>query len=100
VLGALGLREIAAPHLQRLTATTGHTSNLAIPDDTDVILIRQGPWTPRPVTTNLEFSLHAGFADTVLLQRDRARRCYAFLAQPDSTTWLTGSSSSPVAPEA
>src|SRR6201986_2540207 len=29
VLGALGLREIAAPHLQRLTAATGHTSNLA-----------------------------------------------------------------------
>jgi DNA-binding IclR family transcriptional regulator len=39
VLGSLELREIAAPHLRRLTDTTGHTSNLAIRDDTDVILI-------------------------------------------------------------
>ncbi len=39
VLGSLELREIAAPHLRRLTEITGHTSNLAIRDDTDVILI-------------------------------------------------------------
>src|SRR5580693_5678457 len=39
VLGSLELREIAAPHLQRLTAATGHTSNLAIRDEADVILI-------------------------------------------------------------
>ena len=39
VLGSLELRELAAPYLQRLTAVTGHTANLAIRDDTDVILI-------------------------------------------------------------
>src|ERR1700744_799569 len=39
VLGSLELREIAGPHLQRLSAATGLTANLAIRDDTDVILI-------------------------------------------------------------
>ncbi len=58
-LGSLELREIAAPHLRRLTDSTGHTSNLAIRDDTDVILIdrvrgRQGRYH------HLEFSLHVG----------------------------------------
>src|ERR1700744_1155824 len=33
VLGSLELREIATPFLQRLTASTGNTSNLAIRDD-------------------------------------------------------------------
>ena len=59
MLGALGLREIAAPHLQRLTATTGHTSNLAIRDDTDVILIDRVRGRPGRYH-HLEFSLHAG----------------------------------------
>ncbi|HEY1819526.1 MAG TPA: helix-turn-helix domain-containing protein [Trebonia sp.] len=66
VLGSLELREIAAPHLQRLT---GHTANLAIRDDTDVILIdrirgRPGRYHPPRV--------HAArrLPDTVLLQRD------------------------------
>lgn len=58
-LGSIGLREIAAPHLRRLTDATGHTSNLAIRDDTDVILIdrvrgRSGPYH------HLEFTLHIG----------------------------------------
>jgi IclR family pca regulon transcriptional regulator len=58
-LGSLGLREIAAPHLRRLTDATGHTSNLAIRDDTDVILIdrvrgRSGRYH------HLEFTLHVG----------------------------------------
>lgn len=59
VLGSLELREIAAPHLQRLTAATGHTSNLAIRDETDVILIdriRGRPCRYHP----LEFNLHVG----------------------------------------
>jgi IclR family pca regulon transcriptional regulator len=59
VLGSLELREIAAPHLQRLTAVTGHTSNLAIRDDTDVILIDRIRGRPGRYH-HLEFSLHAG----------------------------------------
>ena len=39
VLGSLELREVAAPHLRQLTDATGLTSNLAIRDDADVLLI-------------------------------------------------------------
>ena len=59
VLGSLELREIAAPHLQRLTQNTGHTSNLAIRDDTDVILIDRMRGKPGRYH-HLEFSLHVG----------------------------------------
>src|SRR5215475_12769100 len=59
VLGSLENREIAAPHLRRLTEATGHTSNLAIRDDTDVILIERVRGRPGRYH-HLEFSLHAG----------------------------------------
>jgi IclR family transcriptional regulator, pca regulon regulatory protein len=59
VLGSMELREIAAPHLRRLTDATGHTSNLAIRDDTDVILIDRVRGRPGRYH-HLEFSLHTG----------------------------------------
>lgn len=59
MLGSLELREIAAPHLRQLTDTTGHTSNLAIRDDTDVILIDRVRGRPGRYH-HLEFSLHVG----------------------------------------
>jgi IclR family transcriptional regulator, pca regulon regulatory protein len=59
VLGSLELREIAAPHLRWLTDTTGYTSNLAIRDDTDVILIDRVRGRPGPYH-HLEFTLHVG----------------------------------------
>ena len=59
VLGSLELREIAAPHLRRLTDTTGHTSNLAIRDDTDEILIDRVRGRPSRYH-HLEFTLHLG----------------------------------------
>jgi IclR family transcriptional regulator, pca regulon regulatory protein len=59
MLGSLELREIAAPHLRRLTDITGHTSNLAIRDDTDVILIDRVRGRPGRYH-HLEFSLHVG----------------------------------------
>jgi IclR family transcriptional regulator, pca regulon regulatory protein len=59
VLGSMELREIAAPHLRRLTDATGHTSNLAIRDDTDVILIDRIRGRPGRYH-HLEFSLHVG----------------------------------------
>jgi IclR family transcriptional regulator, pca regulon regulatory protein len=58
-LGSLELREIAAPHLRRLTDATGHTSNLAIRDDTDVILIDRVRGKPGRYH-HLEFTLHVG----------------------------------------
>jgi IclR family transcriptional regulator, pca regulon regulatory protein len=59
VLGSLELREIAAPHLRRLADSTGHTSNLAIRDDTDVILIDRVRGRPGRYH-HMEFSLHVG----------------------------------------
>jgi IclR family transcriptional regulator, pca regulon regulatory protein len=59
VLGSLELREIAAPYLRRLTDVTGHTSNLAIRDDTDVILIDRVRGRPGRYH-HLEFTLHVG----------------------------------------
>ena len=59
VLGSLELREIAAPHLRRLTETTGHTANLAVRDDTDVILIDRVSGRPCRYH-HFEFSLHIG----------------------------------------
>jgi IclR family transcriptional regulator, pca regulon regulatory protein len=49
VLGSLELREIAAPHLRRLTDTTGHTSNLAMRDDIDRDPHRPGPRQAGPL---------------------------------------------------
>jgi IclR family transcriptional regulator, pca regulon regulatory protein len=59
MLGSMELREIAAPHLRRLTESTGHTSNLAIRDDTDVILIDRVRGRPGRYH-HLEYSLHVG----------------------------------------
>jgi IclR family pca regulon transcriptional regulator len=59
MLGSLELREIAAPHLRQLTDATGHTSNLAIRDDTDVILIDRVRGRPGRYH-HLEFTLHVG----------------------------------------
>jgi IclR family pca regulon transcriptional regulator len=81
VLGALGLREIAAPHLQRLTAATGRTSNLAIRDDTDVILIDRTRGRPGRYH-HLEFSLHAGSRIPSYCSAT-GKALLAFLAQPD-----------------
>jgi IclR family transcriptional regulator, pca regulon regulatory protein len=81
VLGALGLREIAAPHLQRLTAASGHTSNLAIRDDTDVILIDRFRGRPGRYH-HLEFSLHIGSRIPSYCSAT-GKALLAFVPQPD-----------------
>jgi IclR family transcriptional regulator, pca regulon regulatory protein len=58
-LGSFGLREIAAPHLRRLTDSTGYTTNLAIRDDTDVILIDRVRAQPGRYH-HAELTLHVG----------------------------------------
>jgi len=81
VLGSLGLREIAAPHLRRLTDTTGHTSNLAIRDDTDVILIDRVRGRPGPYH-RLEFNLHVGSRIPAYCSAT-GKALLAFLPRPD-----------------
>src|SRR5580704_6578203 len=80
VLGSLELREIAAPYLQRLTAVTGYTSNLAIRDDTDVILIDRIRGRPSRYH-HLEFGLHAGSRIPSYCSAT-GKALLAFLAQP------------------
>jgi IclR family transcriptional regulator, pca regulon regulatory protein len=86
VLGSLELRDIAAPHLQRLTATTGHTSNLAIRDDTDVILIDRNRGRPGRYH-HLEFTLHVGSRIPSYCSAT-GKALLAFLPQPELNALL------------
>jgi len=81
VLGSLELREVAAPHLRRLTDSTGHTSNLAIRDDTDVILIDRVRGRPGRYH-HLEFSLHVGSRLPAYCSAT-GKALIAFLPRPD-----------------
>jgi IclR family transcriptional regulator, pca regulon regulatory protein len=81
VLGSLELREIAAPHLRRLTDITGHTSNLAIRDDTDVILIDRVRGRPGRYH-HLEFALHIGSRIPAYCSAT-GKALLAFLPRPD-----------------
>lgn len=80
-LASLELREIAAPHLRRLTDTTGHTSNLAIRDDTDVILIDRVRGRPGRYH-HLEFTLHIGSRIPAYCSAT-GKALLAFLPRPD-----------------
>lgn len=81
VLGSLELREIASPHLQRLAATTWHTANLAIRDDTDVILIDRIRGRPGRYH-RLESTLHVGSRIPSYCSAT-GKALLAFLPQPD-----------------
>jgi IclR family transcriptional regulator, pca regulon regulatory protein len=81
MLGSLELREIAAPHLRQLTDTTGHTSNLAIRDDTDVILIDRVRGRPGRYH-HLEFTLHVGSRIPAYCSAT-GKALLAFLPRPD-----------------
>jgi IclR family transcriptional regulator, pca regulon regulatory protein len=81
MLGSLELREIAAPHLRRLTDITGHTSNLAIRDDTDVILIDRVRGRPGPYH-HLEFTLHVGSRIPAYCSAT-GKALLAFMPRPD-----------------
>jgi IclR family pca regulon transcriptional regulator len=81
VLGSLELREIAGPYLRRLTDATGHTSNLAIRDDTDVILIDRVRGRPGRYH-HLEFTLHVGSRIPAYCSAT-GKVLLAFLPRPD-----------------
>src|SRR5947207_2190122 len=81
MLGSLGLREIAVPHLRRLTEGTGHTSNLAIRDDADVILIERVRGRPGRYH-HLESTLHVGSRIPAYCSAT-GKVLLAFLPRPD-----------------
>jgi len=95
VLGSLELREIAAPYLQRLTAATGHTSNLAIRDDTDVIRSTGSGDAPAVTTTSSSTCTSAPGCRRTAARR--ARRCSRSCRRTSSTSCSTASSCSPAA---
>ena len=80
-LGSMELREVAAPHLRRLTDMTGHTANLAIRDDTDVILIDRVVGRPGRYH-HLEFTLHVGSRLPAYCSAT-GKALLAFLPHPD-----------------
>jgi IclR family transcriptional regulator, pca regulon regulatory protein len=81
MLGSLDLREIAGPHLRWLTDTTGHTSNLGIRDDTDVILIDRVRGRPGRYH-HLENNLHVGSRLPAYCSAT-GKALLAFLPKPD-----------------
>jgi IclR family transcriptional regulator, pca regulon regulatory protein len=56
-INSMDVREIAAPHLRRLSDETGH--NLAILDGTDVVYIERCR-TPQPGQREIDLNLHVG----------------------------------------
>jgi IclR family pca regulon transcriptional regulator len=58
-INSMGLREISAPHLRRLSDETQHTVNLAILDGVDVVYIERCR-TARPDQHEIDLNLHVG----------------------------------------
>ena len=58
-INSMDVREISAPYLRRLSDETGHTVNLAILDDTDVVYIERCR-TARPGQREIDLNLHVG----------------------------------------
>src|SRR4029453_16834640 len=58
-INSMDVREIAAPHLRRLSDETGHTVNLAILDGTDVVYIERCR-TAQPGQREIDLNLHVG----------------------------------------
>jgi IclR family transcriptional regulator, pca regulon regulatory protein len=56
---SMELREIAAPHLQRLSDETGHTVNMAILDGTDIVYVERCR-SSRAGQAEIDLNLHVG----------------------------------------
>src|SRR6476646_7938118 len=58
-INSMELRQISAPHLQRLADETGHTVNMAILDGTDIVYIERCR-TSQPGQREIDLDLHVG----------------------------------------
>jgi|SRR5581483_3748763 len=56
---SMDLREVAAPHLQRLSDETGHTVNMAVLDGADIVYIERCR-TSRQGQRDIDLNLHIG----------------------------------------
>jgi IclR family pca regulon transcriptional regulator len=58
-IGAMEIRELAAPHLQELSDETGHTVNMAILDGTDIVYVERCR-SVRQGQRDIDLNLHIG----------------------------------------
>jgi IclR family pca regulon transcriptional regulator len=58
-INSMELREVAAPHLQALSDETGHTVNMAVLDDVDIVYIERCR-TSRRGDRGIDLNLHIG----------------------------------------
>ena len=58
-INSMELRQISAPHLQKLADETGHTVNMAILDGTDIVYIERCR-TSQPGQREIDLDLHVG----------------------------------------
>ena len=58
-INSMELREVSVPHLQRLSDETGHTVNMAILDETDIVYIERCR-TSRQGQREIDLNLHVG----------------------------------------
>lgn len=58
-INSMELRDVAAPHLQRLCDETGHTVNLAILDDVDIVYVERFRASRRS-QSEIDLDLHVG----------------------------------------
>ncbi|HEU0192663.1 MAG TPA: IclR family transcriptional regulator [Gaiellales bacterium] len=59
VINSMELREIATPHLQELSGSTGHTVNMAILDGDDIVYIERVRCS-QPGQREIDLNLHVG----------------------------------------
>jgi IclR family pca regulon transcriptional regulator len=58
-INSMELRHISAPHLQQLSDTTGHTVNMAVLDDADIVYIERCQ-SSRAGRRDIDLNLHVG----------------------------------------
>jgi IclR family pca regulon transcriptional regulator len=58
-INSMDLRELSVPHLQQLSDETGHTVNMAILDDTDIVYIERVR-SSRQGQRDIDLNLHVG----------------------------------------
>ena len=96
-INSMELREIAAPHLQELSDKTGHTVNMAILDDSDIVYIDRVR-SPRPGQSQIDLNLHIG-SRLPAYCTSMGKVMLAYLPEPALRDVLDGTDLVPARPE-
>jgi IclR family pca regulon transcriptional regulator len=87
-INSMDVREISAPHLQQLSDETGHTVNLAILDEHDIVYIERCR-ASRPGQREIDLNLHIG-ARLPAYCTAMGKAMMAFLPEEHLATLLAG----------